>query len=167
MRRPQFNIAGLMGMVVLAAIGLVALRTLPEWWLALCLNAVQPYAVLLVYLAVALNLAASAIAVAKKGPIRTTSAGYAAGGWTYLGLSLNVPWFTDFFTAILNHPRWRFLLNEAYRNYPIGSPAAYAHYRMVGHALCTIAAGLAGGLLARRLFRRNRADATKSASSQV
>ena len=99
MRRPQFKIAGLMGLVVLAAVGLFTLCNLPVWWsmsLALFANALSRQAWPLVCLAVTLNLAATASVLATKGRARATATGYAAGGWIYLWLSFHVPAFTDF-----------------------------------------------------------------------
>jgi hypothetical protein len=155
MRRPQFKIAGLMGLVVLAAVGLFTLRNLPVWWsmsLALFANALARQAWPLVRLAVALNLAATASVLATKGRARATATGYAAGGWIYLWLSFHVPALTDFYSAITT--RYWIALNQAHQFHPFSDYIEFGIYRVVAHALATIAAGLAGGLLARGLARR-------------
>ncbi len=158
MRRPRFKIAGLMGLVVLVAIGLVAVRSLPEWWpgpavcLALVANALACHVKVLIGIAIGLNLVAPLLAIARKGPVRAMAAGYAIGGWTYLELSFNVPLFGPFFDKLTT--KYWVVINHAHRIHEFSENLDFGRYRMAGHCVLTVAAGVFGGLLARKLTRR-------------
>lgn len=81
MSRPRFSIAGLMGLVVVVAVGVAALRSGSEDWAGIVLT-------------LTLGLLGAAVlgAIYRTGPRRAFWVGFALFGWGYLALTY-APWF--------------------------------------------------------------------------
>jgi hypothetical protein len=161
MRRLRFSIAGLMGIVLVAAIGLAALRSPSAIWAGAIFS-----------LTCAVLGLAIVGAIYCKGAARAWWLGFCVFGWGYLamvGFSRAGPPFAQLPTTqlllalgpVLGHPAevftvprapngWRFLNN----------------YFQIGHALLALLAGLAGGTLA-RLFLALPVDRSEAPDSET
>jgi len=82
MSRPRFSIAGLMGMVLVVAVGVAALRSGSEDWAG-------------IVSALTLGLLGVALlgVLFRQGPRRAFWSGFALFGWGYLALTM-APWFS-------------------------------------------------------------------------
>ena len=130
MGRLRINIAGLMGLILLAAVGLAALRNLPGKWANLVFS-----------LALGLNFIAVVVAIGMSGRGRIIALGYAICGWGYLVLVSVFPSLDSFVRNNLITARvveWFFQ----------GPQPVLSSYVIVAHSLFGIAAGLAGVLVA-------------------
>jgi hypothetical protein len=136
MHRSRFTLAGLMGLVVAAAVGMAALSHPTELWF----NG-------LFSLAIGLNFAA--ISLEARG--RTASIGYSICGWAYIILNFG-PWFN---TNGVPHPITDNLMEWGYGVFDPDVGLDRFWFRSIAHSLFDIAAGLAGWLLAWGLSRKS------------
>ena len=161
MRRPQFNIGGLMRVVLLMAIGLYVFRNLPKQWLspaecfAIGLNVAGKWASLLSVIPVGLNFAAILWALASRGRVRAVATGYAAFG-CIIGIMLSHydKYALSFSANYIVTPSVYTWITQKSGIY--NSPVTFARYILALHSLSIIMAGLVGGLLAGWLNGRPR-----------
>jgi hypothetical protein len=192
MKPIRITLAGLMALIVLAAVGLAALCQPTRFWANATFS-----------LALGLDFAAVVAAIASEGRVRSAWSGFAVCGWGYLLLAL-FPWFeANVGPQLITTP----LIESAYEwiNPPLpgnpllygGSngvglldprfgagwnmpqlanfvdekpersnfvPAASYSFLRIAHSLLGIASGMAGGLLALGMARRPD-DVTRSTSN--
>ena len=147
MRWLRINIAGLMALVLLAAIGLAVLRNLPGKWahFALCL-------------ALGLNFAAMVIALGSESRVRISALGYTVFGWGYLVLVSIFPWFDAFV-------RNNVITAQTIRWFFQSPQPVEPSYEIVAHSLFGISAGLAGALIGWNLIRQRSGSIPSTATS--
>ena len=125
------NIAGLMGLVFVVAIGLTGLRTHPTLlWASAAFS----------YDARRISRRSFSPSIASDGGGRKVAAGYAACGWGYFLLSLAPGFDTSIGLYLITTP-----LIEWFYRHSIPDPFSFTR---IAHSLFSIASGLAGGLFA-------------------
>jgi hypothetical protein len=179
MRQLRISIAGLMGLILVVAVGLAALHHPTRLWSNAAFS-----------LAIGLDFGAVVAAIASEGRARSACSGFAVCGWGYLVLAvfpwfeanvgpqlITTPWIESGYQWIdpepgkpmtywdnglgtynlqlgagWDEPQPTFFVDKSPHRAHFLPAAPYSFFR-IAHSLFGIAAGMAGGLLACALAR--------------
>jgi hypothetical protein len=131
MGRKRFTVAGLMGFVIVAAVGLAALTHPTPLWTSVAFS-----------LALAVNFGALVAVISLEGRGRKIAAGFAVCGWGYLLITLAPGLDTSVGLYLITTPALEWFYMRVFDPF---------NFSRIVHSFLSIASGLAGASFARWL----------------